>query len=97
MKTDVLSAVGKKLKEIRKQKSLNLTEVATKSGITAGLLSRIENFRTIPSLPVLYKISVALNEPLHEIVKPVSDDADELYNLVLKGEGELESRLIHLV
>ena len=71
MKSDILSAIGKKLRNVRKEKGLSLADVAQKSGITPGLLSKIENFRTMPSLPVLYKISEALEEPLSEIVKPV--------------------------
>lgn len=92
MKSDILGAIGKKLREIRKDKGLSLLEVANKSGITAGLLSKIENFRTTPSLPVLYKIAVALNEPLSEIVKPVDDGPEESYTLIRNGEGDEEIR-----
>ena len=92
MKSDILGAIGKKLREIRKDKGLSLLEVATESGITAGLLSKIENFRTTPSLPVLYKIAVALKEPLSEIVRPVDDGPEESYTLIRHGEGDEEIR-----
>lgn len=92
MKSDILSAIGKKLRDIRKEKGLNLAEVAEKSDITAGLLSKIENFRTTPSLPVLYKIAMALDEPLSEIVKPVDEEPDSSYTLIRNGEGEIEVR-----
>lgn len=92
MKSDILGAIGKKLREIRKDKGLSLVEVANESGITAGLLSKIENFRTTPSLPVLYKIAVALKEPLSEIVKPVDDEPEQLYTLIRNGEGDEEIR-----
>lgn len=92
MKSDILSAIGKKLRNLRKEKGMNLAEVAIKSGITPGLLSKIENFRTMPSLPVLYKISEALGEPLSEIVKPVDEEPEASYTLIRKGEGEIEAR-----
>ncbi|GHE60821.1 MULTISPECIES: helix-turn-helix domain-containing protein [Roseivirga] len=92
MKSDILSAIGKKLRNVRKEKGLSLAEVARKSGITAGLLSKIENFRTMPSLPVLYKISEALEEPLSELVKPVDNEPESSYTIIRKGEGEIELR-----
>lgn len=92
MKSDILSAIGKKLRNVRKEKGLSLADVAQKSGITPGLLSKIENFRTMPSLPVLYKISEALEEPLSEIVKPVDEEPEASFTLIRKGEGERESR-----
>ncbi len=92
MKSDILSVIGKKLREVRKEKGLSLVDVAKKSGVTAGLLSKIENYRTLPSLPVLYKIALALKVSLAEIVKPVDDDPEPLYSLVRKGEGVKEVR-----
>ncbi|GAB5522243.1 MAG: hypothetical protein Roseis2KO_01150 [Roseivirga sp.] len=92
MKSDILSAIGKKLRDIRKEKGMNLAEVASKSEITAGLLSKIENFRTMPSLPVLHKIAMALNEPLSEIVKPVDEEPEQAYTLIRNGEGDIEAR-----
>ena len=57
-----ISFVGKRIKELRLSKDLKLVEVAIKSSVSKGLLSRIENGRTIPSLPVLFSIINALNE-----------------------------------
>lgn len=53
---DYLIGIGKRIKEIRKNGSLTISEIATRASVTAGLISRIENGRTIPSLPVLLKI-----------------------------------------
>lgn len=53
---DYLIGIGKRIKEIRKNSNNTISEVATKAGVTAGLISRVENGRTIPSLPVLLKI-----------------------------------------
>ena len=92
MRSIELGKVGKKIREIRKGRGMNLQEVATKSDITAGLLSRIENFRTLPSLPVLHKISIALAVPLSDLVEEVGHPGDAKYTLIKAGAGEQEVR-----
>ena len=92
MKDDALSRVCRKIKEIRKKKGMNLQDVAQKSSVTAGLISKIENFRTIPSLPVLLNISRALEVDLAELVSTVSSNGETAYLLVRKGEAAVEER-----
>lgn len=53
---DYLIGIGKRIKEIRKQGGKVISDIASGAGVTNGLISRIENGRTIPSLPVLLKI-----------------------------------------
>jgi Predicted transcriptional regulators len=62
MHENVISFVGKRIKELRLGRDLKLVEVAIKSSISKGLLSRVENVRTTPSLPVLFNIINALDE-----------------------------------
>ena len=62
MSGEDISYVGKRIKEIRLSKEFKLVEVAVNAGVSKGLLSRIENGRTIPSLPVLLEIISALGE-----------------------------------
>lgn len=52
--------VSKRIKKKRTEKQLTLQELADKSGVTKGLISQIENGRTIPSLPVLFNIIQSL-------------------------------------
>lgn len=92
MRNVELGKVGRKIRQLRKERGMNLQEVADKSDITAGLLSRIENFRTLPSLPVLHNISMALNVPLAELVDLVGNNGESNYILVRKGQGEKEER-----
>lgn len=56
----IITGIGKKIKEIRKENGRKLTEVAQAADISKGLLSKIENGRTVPSLPVLLSIIEAL-------------------------------------
>ncbi|HEY9220936.1 MAG TPA: XRE family transcriptional regulator [Lutibacter sp.] len=52
--------IGKRIKKIRKEKQLIISQVANDAGVSNGLISKIENGRTIPSLPVLFNIIGAL-------------------------------------
>lgn len=58
---DILQ-IGKRIKEIRLQKDFKLVEIAIKANISKGLLSKIENGRSVPSLPVLFEIIAAIEE-----------------------------------
>lgn len=66
MEQEVIVQISNKLKSIRKEKNLTLQEVADKAGVTKGLISQIENSRTIPSLLVLIQIVKALEIGLDE-------------------------------
>ena len=56
MQEDIIIQIGNRLKEVRTEKKITLQELADKAGVTKGLISQIENSRTIPSLPVLLNI-----------------------------------------
>ena len=62
-----LTILAGRLREIRKKKGLTLQQLADKTGLTAGLLSKIENLRTSPSLPVLSDIAGALDTDMSEL------------------------------
>ncbi|MDO5977461.1 helix-turn-helix domain-containing protein [Flavivirga spongiicola] len=87
---DILVNLGKQLKKIRVNKSLSLKQVAEMSDVSIGLISKIENFRTTPSLPVLLKIMQSLQIDLSEL--NLSSNNKESYILIKKGEGEIEER-----
>lgn len=63
---DYLIGIGKRIKEIRKGGGKTINDIAGKAGVTGGLISRIENGRTIPSLPVLLKIISSLETEVTE-------------------------------
>ncbi|MET2983694.1 XRE family transcriptional regulator [Aureibaculum conchae] len=87
---DVLVNLGKELKRIRLSKGLNLKQVAKMSDVSIGLISKIENYRTTPSLPVLLKIMQSLEINLTEL--NLSTSKGGKYILIRKGEGEIEER-----
>ena len=53
--------LGKRIKEIRKQKNLTQEQLAELIQIETGSLSAIESGRHFPSLPTLEKISATLD------------------------------------
>lgn len=57
---DYLIGIGKRIKDIRKANKKTINTVASSAEVSNGLISRIENGRTIPSLPVLLNIINAL-------------------------------------
>lgn len=87
---DILLNLGKQLKKIRKNKNLSLKQVAEMSEVSTGLISKIENFRTTPSLPVLLKIMQSLEIDLSEL--NLSTKNGDNYIHIRKGEGTVEPR-----
>jgi len=58
---DLLIGIGSRIKSIRKENKLTISEVASKAHVSNGLISKIENGRTVPSLPVLLELINALD------------------------------------
>jgi len=92
MKHDKLSLIGLRILELRKAKKMSLRELAKRSGLSAGLLSKIENFRTVPSLGVLVEIANSLEVDVAVLVKNINGNAAAPYLLVRAGEGRPEQR-----
>ncbi|MDP1843127.1 MAG: XRE family transcriptional regulator [Sediminibacterium sp.] len=69
MQEDIIIQISNRLKELRKEKDITLQELAMNAGVTKGLLSQIENSRTIPSLPVLINLIKALEIDLNNFFK----------------------------
>jgi transcriptional regulator with XRE-family HTH domain len=56
----IVANIGSQIKEIRKQKGLTIQAIVEATGISKGMLSKIENGRTIPTLPTLIAVTQAL-------------------------------------
>jgi transcriptional regulator with XRE-family HTH domain len=92
MKHDKLSLIGLRILELRKAKKMSLRELAKRSGLSAGLLSKIENFRTVPSLSVLVEIANSLEVDVSVLVRNINGNPAAPYLLVRAGEGRTELR-----
>ncbi|HCX23525.1 MAG: DNA-binding protein [Flammeovirgaceae bacterium] len=57
----IVGWIGNKIKSLRNQNNLSLKDLSNLSKVSKSLISKIENNRTIPSLPVFLSILEALN------------------------------------
>lgn len=87
MEHDVIVQITDKIKSIRKEKNLTLQDIADQAGVTKGLISQIENGRTIPSLLVLIQIIKALDVGLDEFFNQVSLEGREASVIVQRKES----------
>jgi len=69
-KSEILKKVGKRIQEIRLEKGLTQVELVGRieGEIDTTNISRIESGRTNPTLLTLYRIAVALEVPLTDLV-----------------------------
>ena len=63
-----LDLVGRRLKRVRKQRAVTLTDLAERTGISRGTLSRPENGQHRPSLELLLPLAKAYRVSLDELV-----------------------------
>ena len=66
MQEDIIVQITTKLKDIRKEKNVTLQELAEAAGVTKGMLSQVENNRTIPSLTVFLNIIKSLHIDIND-------------------------------
>lgn len=52
--------IGERIKNRRHELGLTQTDIYEESGITSGVLSRIENGKNVPSITIFYKLSEIL-------------------------------------
>ncbi len=78
-------AIGGRLREERRRLSLTLQDVADRSGLSLGMISKIENAQTSPSLRTLARLSQALEVPVTTFFRGFEEERDASY--VRAGEG----------
>ena len=71
MEDDILIQISNRIKERRREKNITVQELASLANVSKGLISQIENSRTIPSLIVLIDIIKALDIDLNEFFKDI--------------------------
>jgi len=81
-----LSKLGEAIRLYRKKSKLTLQDIANKTGLSNGLLSKIENARSVPSLPVLINISKALTIPLSDLLKSIEAEESVHYLLIKSNQ-----------
>lgn len=72
--------IGDKIKALRKEKNLSISELAEKAGVAKSYLSSIErNIQTNPSIQFMEKVCRVLDISVNELV--LEDQAEESKNL----------------
>lgn len=85
--------IGRRIKDVRDRRGLTLDEVSKRAGLSKGLLSRVENFRSIPSLSTLAAVAKALNVDMGDLVRGVGGgDQTKPYVLTKADERERVDR-----
>lgn len=72
MEENTLIRISNRIKEIRREKNITVQELADRVSVSKGLISQIENNRTIPSLLVLVNIISALEVDLNQFFKDIN-------------------------
>ena len=86
MQEDILIQISSKIKEARKGKNITVQQFANKVKVSKGLISQIENNRTIPSLPVLMSIVQSLEMDLTEFFKDIASGNNEEKVLIKRSK-----------
>ncbi len=78
--------IGDRVKKIRLEKKMSLSELAEQAGVAKSYISSLErNLQRNPSIQFLEKISAVLNVPVDHLIHDMAD------------QGELDSDWLNLV
>jgi transcriptional regulator with XRE-family HTH domain len=78
-------AIGRQARRYRKQLGLTISDVCDRTGLSAGMMSKIENGNTSPSLATLRLLSEALNIPVTALFREFEEKRDAAF--VRAGQG----------
>lgn len=79
------AVIAQRVREHRQQLGLTVAQLATSSGISKGMLSKIENGQASPSLGTLARVAAAINVPVTSLFRGLEEEHDALY--VPAGRG----------
>jgi transcriptional regulator with XRE-family HTH domain len=78
--------ISKKIRKYRQEKVLTVQELADRSGVSKGLISQIENGRSIPSLPVLFSIITSLDITVNDFFSDILGQAQPSPVIIVRKE-----------
>jgi len=89
MEQDILIQISNRIKERRREKNITVQELAIRANVSKGLISQIENSRTIPSLIVLIDIIKALEIDMNDFFKDIRSKSN-YFPVLIKRKDEYE-------
>jgi transcriptional regulator with XRE-family HTH domain len=81
---EVVARIAKKIRATRLEKKLTIQQLANRTRVSKGLLSKIENMRTVPSLPVFVTLIQSLDVSLKDFFKDLVLTDGKGYQLIRK-------------
>ena len=78
-------AIGREVREFRKKLDMTVADLAKLADLSAGMLSKIENGMTSPSLDTLQALSRALHVPVTAFFRRYEEERDATF--VRAGQG----------
>jgi len=70
--TEVVAKIAQKIKAIRLEKGMTIQNLCDRTSLSKGLISKIENSRTVPSMPVFVSLIQALGITLKDFFEDLS-------------------------
>jgi len=89
MSNDIILQISNRIKEKRKDQKITLEALAKDVGVTKGLISQIENSRTVPSLAVLLSIIKSLHVDLNDFFDNLATEASNEPLVIKASEHQL--------
>lgn len=78
-------AIGREVRSYRKQQEITVAELAGLTGLSIGMLSKIENGNTSPSLTTLQTLANALSVPLTSFFRRFEEQREAVHTKSGKG------------
>ena len=78
-------AIGRQVRSLRKRLNMTVANVAKQAQLSSGMLSKIENGLTSPSLATLNSLASALHVPVTSLFRGYEEQRDVTY--IKAGEG----------
>jgi len=86
---EATSALGQRMRMIRKRKNCSLAEISAISGVSVAMLSHIERGKAAPSLKVLEKLRSALEVSMLDLFPPAEDEGKASSSPVVRRDDRI--------
>lgn len=83
--SEVCQVVGARVRELRQAMGITMAAFASRTGISLGMLSKIEHGQTAPSLSTMVRLASAAEVPLTALFRGLDEERDLV--LIRAGDG----------